>query len=84
LIKKALKALAEKLGLKAYKRLSKQDLIYKILDHQAINGKEVEAEVEEKKPAAKTPRAPRAPRAKKEAPAKKTTTKKEAEAPKEG
>jgi len=75
-----LKALAEKLGLKAYKRLSKQDLIYKILDHQAINGKEVEAEVEEKKPAAKTPRAPRA---KKEAPAKKTTTKKEAEAPKE-
>jgi len=78
-----LKALAEKLGLKAYKRLSKQDLIYKILDHQAINGKEVEAEVEEKKPAAKTPRAPRAPRAKKEAPAKKTTTKKEAEAPKE-
>ena len=78
-----LKALAEKLGLKAYKRLSKQDLIYKILDHQAINGKEVEAEVEEKKPAAKTPRAPRAPRAKKEVPAKKTTTKKEAEAPKE-
>ena len=78
-----LKALAEKLGLKAYKRLSKQDLIYKILDHQAINGKEVEAEVEEKKPAAKTSRAPRAPRAKKEAPAKKTTTKKEAEAPKE-
>ncbi|HAV29375.1 MAG TPA: hypothetical protein DCW93_05560, partial [Saprospirales bacterium] len=30
-----LKALAEKLDLKAFKRLSKQDLIYKILDHQA-------------------------------------------------
>ncbi len=35
-----LKDLAEKLELKAYKRLSKQDLIYKILDHQAVVGKE--------------------------------------------
>ncbi len=33
-----LKDLAEKMGLKAYKRLAKQDLIYKILDHQAITG----------------------------------------------
>lgn len=31
-----LRDLAEKLGMKAYKRLSKQDLIYKILDHQAV------------------------------------------------
>jgi transcription termination factor Rho len=34
-----LRDLAEKLGLKGYKRLNKQDLIYKILDHQAINKK---------------------------------------------
>ncbi len=33
-----LKELAEKLGLKAYKRLNKQQLIYKILDHQALKG----------------------------------------------
>lgn len=31
-----LRDLAEKLNMKSYKRLSKQDLIYKILDHQAI------------------------------------------------
>ncbi len=33
-----LKELAEKLGLKSYKRLNKQQLIYKILDHQALKG----------------------------------------------
>ena len=33
-----LKDVAEKLELKSYKRLSKQDLIYKILDHQAVVG----------------------------------------------
>ena len=32
-----LKELAEKLNLSGYKRLGKQDLIYKILDHQAIS-----------------------------------------------
>lgn len=32
-----LKDLAEKLGLKSYKSLNKQDLIYRILDHQAAN-----------------------------------------------
>ncbi len=32
-----LKDLAEQLGLKGYKRLNKQELIYKILDEQAIN-----------------------------------------------
>ncbi len=31
-----LREVAEKLELKSYKRLSKQDLIYKILDHQAL------------------------------------------------
>ena len=34
-----LKDLAESIGLKKYKSLSKQDLIYRILDQQAINGK---------------------------------------------
>lgn len=34
-----LKDIAEKLSIKGYKRLSKQDLIYKILDHQAVHGK---------------------------------------------
>lgn len=33
-----LKELAERLGIKSYKRLNKQDLIYKILDHQALEG----------------------------------------------
>lgn len=35
-----LKDLAEKLNLKSYKRLGKQDLIYKILDHQALLGED--------------------------------------------
>jgi transcription termination factor Rho len=34
-----LREIAEKLDLKGYKRLSKQDLIYQILDHQALNAK---------------------------------------------
>jgi transcription termination factor Rho len=33
-----LRDLAEKLGLSGYKRLNKQELIYKILDHQAASG----------------------------------------------
>ncbi|MBV6653364.1 MAG: transcription termination factor Rho [Mameliella sp.] len=33
-----LRELAEKLGLTSYKRLNKQELIYKILDHQAASG----------------------------------------------
>jgi len=37
-----LKDLAEKLGLKGYKRLNKQELIYKILDHQALQATEDE------------------------------------------
>ncbi|MDX1665859.1 MAG: transcription termination factor Rho [Saprospiraceae bacterium] len=33
-----LRELAEQIGLKGYKRLNKQELIYKILDHQAMSG----------------------------------------------
>ena len=43
-----LRELAEKLGLQKYKRLNKQDLIYKILDAQAIQTDAVEALDEEK------------------------------------
>ena len=39
-----LKEIAEQLDLKGFKRLSKQDLIYKILDHQAVSGTEVKLE----------------------------------------
>jgi len=43
-----LREIAENLGLKGYKRLNKKELIYKILDHQAISkeGQEGEEEVE--------------------------------------
>src|SRR5690606_20305969 len=41
-----LKELAEKLGLQKYKRLNKQDLIYKILDAQAIQSDSTEAPLE--------------------------------------
>lgn len=73
-----LKALAEKLELKAYKRLSKQDLIYKILDHQAINGKTTDTD--EKKTKAKSaptekPKRTRKPAPKKEVPASKPAAK---------
>jgi transcription termination factor Rho len=55
-----LRDIAEKLGLKSYKRLSKQDLIYKILDEQAlsVNSNNKINKVEEKPVAAKRP-APR-------------------------
>jgi len=69
-----LKEVAEQLSLKSYKKLSKQDLIYKILDHQAViggNGKTKEApkpkaKANTEKPARK-PRAPKAPKEKVEA-----------------
>jgi transcription termination factor Rho len=76
-----LRELAEQLGLKGYKRLNKQELIYKILDHQAAagdtNGKapsdEPRAEEKSEKPARTTRRGrpkktsdkPKAPAAKK-------------------
>ena len=43
-----LKELADSLGMKGYKRLNKKDLIYKILDFQAVNPKATAEEV--KKP----------------------------------
>jgi len=66
-----LKDLAEKNGLKGYKKLSKQELIYKILDHQALSSKPANAteEIAPEKPV----RPKRAPA--KKAPAKKAPTK---------
>jgi len=63
-----LKDLAEKIGLTKYKRLSKQELIYKILDQQAIEkGKNaVEEEKQEKKKPAPRKRNTPKPAAKKE------------------
>ena len=43
-----LKEIAEQLELKGYKKLSKQDLIYKILDHQAVVGGNGDSKEEEK------------------------------------
>jgi transcription termination factor Rho len=63
-----LKELAEKLNIKGYKRLNKQDLIYKILDQQAISG-EQDTEVETK-PKSKSANAEK-PKKKKESQAKK-------------
>lgn len=53
-----LKDLAEKIGLSKYKRLSKQELIYKILDEQAIEKGKNAAEEEKKEPP-KNPRTTR-------------------------
>lgn len=44
-----LRDIAENLGMKSYKRLSKQDLIYRILDEQALAGKDLPAKEEEPK-----------------------------------
>jgi transcription termination factor Rho len=38
-----LKEIAEQMGIKNAKKLAKQDLIYKILDQQAVNGEPVPA-----------------------------------------
>lgn len=51
-----LKELAESLGIKGYKRLNKQDLIYKILDHQAISGNDLDSSEEEFEEPASEPR----------------------------
>ena len=59
-----LKEIAEALGVKNYKKLAKQDLIYAILDQQAVTPdselpkKADDAKEEPKKPA-KKPRTPR-------------------------
>jgi len=61
-----LKDIAENLGMKSYKRLSKKDLIYRILDEQAVTDKVIETPAkpvaqEEPKPQKKEhkPRAPK-------------------------
>ena len=77
-----LREVAEKLGIKGYKKLAKQDLIYSILDHQATmpeaevekikNGEVAEAATEEKAEApaaeAEPEKKTRKPRKKKEEP----------------
>ena len=74
-----LKELAETLGLKAYKKLSKQDLVYKILDEQAIADPiEVKKDkVEEEKPKRRGRAKKQEPKAKKEAETPKEDTKEE-------
>jgi transcription termination factor Rho len=54
-----LREIAEKINLKGYKRLSKQDLIYKILDQQALSGETPAPEKKEEKKPARPPRKPR-------------------------
>ena len=54
-----LKDIAEQMELKSYKRLAKQDLIYKILDHQAITGGKGDSTKDEK-PVKKARPAPKA------------------------
>lgn len=59
---------AEKLNIKNYKSLKKQELIYKILDEQAVNpitAEETAPEVKEEKAPKKEEREPRQPREKK-------------------
>lgn len=60
-----LRELAEKLELKGYKRLNKKELIYKILDEQAIAGdkKEATAPADKKKEARPTPKPKAKPKA---------------------
>jgi len=73
-----LKELAEKIELKGYKKLSKQELIYKILDQQALLNKDANTEVPDehshrkKKPAPKkeAPKRERKPRPEADAKAK--------------
>ena len=76
-----LRDIAEQLNLKSYKKLSKQELVYKILDEQAIGGKDTKAASAdaktEKKPAApKRKRAPKAEKPEKAEPPKRAPKKK--------
>ena len=57
-----LKKLAEELQLKNYKRLAKQDLVYKILDAQAVSKKDDPSVIVDEEPRAKPARKPRAPK----------------------
>ena len=81
-----LQDIAETLKLKSYKKLSKQDLIYKILDQQAIVNKSGDVKSASAAPAKKeeSPKPERKPRAKRPAPVKKAAPapkKKEEEKP---
>jgi len=69
-----LKELADQLGLKGYKRLNKQELIYKILDHQAVAGND--PKVKETPKAKETPNLEKAPKVKKETKRKSSRAKK--------
>ena len=42
-----LREIAQRIGVKGFRRLAKQDLIYSILDTQAANGSEEESKEEE-------------------------------------
>ncbi len=78
-----LKEIAERLEIKSYKKLNKQDIIYKILDHQAIIGDSLKSPAKAKKSEEK-PKRERKPKteSKKVAPkARKRTAKKEEVAP---
>ena len=72
-----LRELAEKINLKSYKRLSKQDLIYKILDQQAVIGVDDMPAAPKKEEKAKPE-----PKAKKQAAPKKEAAPKAAAPPK--
>lgn len=76
-----LREVAENIGLKSYKRLSKQELIYKILDEQAVSQGKISSSEPTDKPAKKRGRPAKsdAPKAKKEEP----KEKKEPKEPKE-
>ncbi len=63
-----LRELADSLGMKSYKKLSKQDLIYKILDEQAILGKTAEDKKKSEGPKENGVRQEREPDKKKEKP----------------
>ena len=76
-----LRDLAESLEMKSYKKLSKQDLIYKILDEQAIAGKSAEKKEEPQKE--EKPKRGRSTEKKETKPRAKRATKKEQEQPKE-
>ena len=69
-----LREVADKIGLKSFKRLSKQELIYKILDQQAVTQGKIQVEEEPKRPAPKKRGRPKATE-KKEAPKKPTAKK---------
>lgn len=77
-----LREIAEKINLKGYKRLSKQDLIYKILDQQALSGEASTPKAKEETKAPKPSKPARKPRAKKVEEKPKAAEPKVAEAPK--